>query len=138
MALPKKKTSKSRSKRRFSQYCYNRKRKLESMADSLKQIDKPFIYDSSIVESSATAKTKKEEVKTDVSKKEVSKKPSLKKVDEIKVDKKATGSTTDKGTEGSTPTGGQKDKWFSNLFQSKGKTGGSNPIKKKNFRRKSM
>jgi hypothetical protein len=114
------------------------------MADSLKNLDKPFIYDSSVVEGPKKTKEKVEEVALETPKKIEQKKSSLKKVDDIKVEKKEELTKDDSKKESvkkdnNAPVAEQKDKWFSNLFQNKGKTGGSvNNMSKKSFRRKSM
>jgi len=146
MALPKKRTSKSRTKRRFSQYVYNQKRKLERVIDRLKHIDAPVIFDSSTV---VEASKNKRIIKVDADK---SKKIKVEKVEKIDIkkkttDKKVTDNKKDQEKDKSAKTSNkdkQDDKkWFSNLFQSKNKGGGNikdigGKSQKKMFRRKSI
>jgi len=124
MALPKKKTSSSKTKTRFAQYANNRKKKLMRTVDSLKHIDRPIIFDND------RPVVVKEEKKT----KKTEKKLKLEKVEEIKLEKKDDKKTTtvkDKKdkiektekTEDKKKTENKKDdkNFFSGLFNKKNK-----------------
>jgi ribosomal protein L32 len=120
MALPKKRTSASRTKRRFAQYAFNQKRKLQKVADRLSHMDCPVIFDAK-----EAPKTPKKEVK-EAPKAEMEKVENI----EVKEDKKEAGTDKD-------------GKWFSNLFDKKNNNSGKNKdfeqgSSKKMFRRKSM
>lgn len=149
MALPKKKSSKSRTRRRFSQYSYNKREKLMRLVDKLMHMGKPFIYDAS-ARKKVKAEKKIEESKTNEVKEELEKKPKIQKVDkievptekakkkEVKEDKKEESKEVEKKTEKKE----DKGKWYSNMFSQKGQdknnykdvSGGS----KKIHRRKSI
>lgn len=153
MALPKKRTSKSRTKRRFSQYVYNQKKKLERVVDRLKHIDAPIIFDSSTVKE---APTNKRVIKVDDDKKSKVKVEKVEKIDVKKAvsvkkeEKKSTNAKTTEKVEKKVDKKDDKDKteekgkWFGNLFHNKGKSGGGstkdfgNKSQKKMFRRKSI
>jgi len=149
MALPKKRTSKSRTKRRFSAYANNQRENLLRKVDSLTHIGRPFIYDKDAVG---------EDIKGKATEATDTKSPKLKieKVDKIEVTETATKTVkapktakkieTESKDEPSTDKTEQlkdeKGHWFKDLFSNKKSDSGFKDMKdksqKKVFRRKSI